>query len=104
MPQIHLYVPQTIADEVKRRAGRLGLSVSQYLALLVRREVADEWPDGFFDDVAGYLARRAARAAVPAPSGRARGTPDDCRHCETRAKRSGRGVPAPPAFPTPAAP
>ena len=53
MPQLHLYVPQNIADEVKRRAESLGLSVSRYLARVVRQEVADEWPEEFFGDVVG---------------------------------------------------
>jgi hypothetical protein len=53
MPQLHLYISKEIAAEVKRRAEAGGMSVSRYLAELVRREVADEWPDGFFDEVVG---------------------------------------------------
>jgi hypothetical protein len=53
MPQLHLYVSKEIAAEVKRRADRRGISTSRYLAEMVRREVADEWPDGFFDEVIG---------------------------------------------------
>ena len=53
MPQLHLYVSKEIAAEVKRRADRQGISASRYLADMVRREVADEWPDGFFEQVIG---------------------------------------------------
>ena len=56
MPQMHLYVPKEIAEEVKRRAGQQGVSTSRYLADLVRREVADDWPPGFFGRVIGGCA------------------------------------------------
>lgn len=41
------------ARVVKARAEESGKSVSGYLADLVRREVAGDWPEGFFDRVAG---------------------------------------------------
>ena len=53
MPQMHLYVSKDIAEEVKRRAAGKGVSTSRYLADLVRGEVADEWPPGFFEEVIG---------------------------------------------------
>lgn len=53
MPQLHLYVSKGIAAEVKRRADQEGVTTSRYLADLVRREVADEWPEGFFEEVIG---------------------------------------------------
>ena len=53
MPQMHLYVSKDIAQEVKRRAAGKGVSTSRYLADMVRREVADEWPPGFFEEVIG---------------------------------------------------
>lgn len=53
MPQMHLYVPENVADEVKRRADARGVSTSRYLADVVTREVADEWPPGFFQAVIG---------------------------------------------------
>lgn len=51
--QLHLYVPDDVALTVKARAQARGLSVSRYLAELVRQEVAGNWPRGFFDDVVG---------------------------------------------------
>ena len=56
MPQMHLYVPREVAREVKRRAEAKGSTVSAYLAALVKREVADAWPEGFFEEVVGVWA------------------------------------------------
>lgn len=56
MPQLHLSVPEPIAEEVRRRAKAHGLTVSAYLAGVVRREVAGGWPEGYFDRVVGAWA------------------------------------------------
>lgn len=53
MPQLHLYVPDKIAAEVQHRAERQGVSVSRYLASLVRREIGEGWPAGYFGEVIG---------------------------------------------------
>jgi hypothetical protein len=53
MSQLHLYLPEHLAGELRRRAAAKGLSVSAYLAELVRSQIADEWPEGFFDNVIG---------------------------------------------------
>lgn len=53
MAQLHLYLPEELAEEVRRRAAERELSVSAFLSELVRSEVADEWPDGYFDAVIG---------------------------------------------------
>ena len=53
MPQLHVYVPKNLAEEVRRRAEALGISISRYLGQSVRREVGGEWPEGWFDDVVG---------------------------------------------------
>lgn len=54
MPQLHLYVPDTTAELLKRRAEERGLTLSKYLAEVVRQEVDDEeWPEGFLEDVLG---------------------------------------------------
>lgn len=54
MPQLHLYVPDTTAELLKRRAEERGLTLSKYLAEVAGREVAsEEWPKGFFEDVLG---------------------------------------------------
>lgn len=54
MPQLHLYVPDTTAEILRRRAEERGLPLSKYLAEVVGKEVDDEeWPEGFFEDVLG---------------------------------------------------
>ncbi len=64
MPQLNLYVDDQLAERIRRAADASGLSVSRYLAELVRREVARDWPDGFFDQViGGWRGEPMARAA-----------------------------------------
>ena len=53
MPQMHFYVPDSIAKILRDRARALGLSVSRYLAGIVRRDLGRGWPEGWFDDVVG---------------------------------------------------
>ncbi len=53
MPQLHLYVSEDVASIVKRRARNRGMSLSKYLAELVRRDVGAGWPDGYFQAVVG---------------------------------------------------
>lgn len=51
MTQLHCYVPEDIAHQAQRRAEQAGLSLSRYLAELVKRDagVSASWPDGYFD-------------------------------------------------------
>jgi hypothetical protein len=51
MPQLHCYVPEDIAQQVQRRAAQAGVSLSRYLAELVKRDAANAagWPEGYFD-------------------------------------------------------
>jgi hypothetical protein len=53
MAQLHFYVPAEMAKQLRARARALGLSVSRYLATVVRRELGDGWPEDFFDKVIG---------------------------------------------------
>lgn len=54
MPQLHMYVPESTAKVLKRRAGERRMSVSGYLAEIVGREVeSTQWPEGFFEEVLG---------------------------------------------------
>jgi len=53
MPQLHLYVPDDVAETAKSRAKAAGKSLSSYLADLVISEVAGEWPERFFEEVVG---------------------------------------------------
>lgn len=56
MPQIHLSVDQRTATELAARAAAKGLSLSRYLADLVRCEVAADWPNGYLRAVVGSCA------------------------------------------------
>jgi hypothetical protein len=49
-----LYVPDTTAELLKRRAEERGLTLSKYLAEVVGKEAGNqEWPKGFFEDALG---------------------------------------------------
>jgi hypothetical protein len=53
MPQLHLYVSEELASEIARRAEALGMSISRFLAEVVRRDIGTAWPEGYFEDVVG---------------------------------------------------
>ena len=53
MPQLHFYVPEQVAERVRLEANAAGLTISQYLAELVKRELHPGWPEGFFEEVVG---------------------------------------------------
>lgn len=53
MPQLHLYVPEKEATELRSRARAAGMSLSKYLASLVGRELHKGWPAGYFETVVG---------------------------------------------------
>ena len=51
MAQLHCYVPEDIAQQAQHRATQSGLSLSRYLAELVKRDARANsgWPEGYFD-------------------------------------------------------
>jgi len=53
MPQMHFYVPEPVARTLRARARALGLTISKYLAAVVRRDLGEGWPAGYFDEVVG---------------------------------------------------
>jgi hypothetical protein len=53
MPQLHLYVSDDVAAEIRARAKAAGVSVSRYLAHLVRERTSTGWPRGWFERVPG---------------------------------------------------
>jgi hypothetical protein len=53
MPQLHCYVPEEVAEIIRRRARARHLSVSQYLAKLAEQDAAVGWPPGYFENVIG---------------------------------------------------
>ncbi len=42
-----------MAERIRRAADETSLSVSRYLAEVIQREVATEWPDDYFEAVIG---------------------------------------------------
>ena len=55
MAQLHLYLPEDLAEKVRQRAASRRQSVSDYLAELVRGQIADAWPEGYFENVVGGI-------------------------------------------------
>lgn len=53
MPQLHLYVSSDLANKIQQQAQAADMSVSRYLANLVKREVITDWPERFFEEVVG---------------------------------------------------
>ncbi len=65
MPQLHCYVPESVAQQMQRKAALLGLSVSAYLAELVKRDVNGGWPEGFEAALFGPQIERSPLAVEP---------------------------------------
>jgi len=53
MAQIHCYIPDQIASQLSKKARKNHLSVSKYLASLVRKDISAGWPTGYFEQVFG---------------------------------------------------
>lgn len=51
MTQLHCYVPEEVAQRAQRRAAQYGLSLSRYMADLVKRDAGASalWPEGYFN-------------------------------------------------------
>lgn len=50
---MHLYLPKSVAEEVRRRAEIKGLTTSAYLAGVIKAEIDDSWPSGYLEEVIG---------------------------------------------------
>ena len=53
MAQLHMYVPDSVAETIRRRAEAKRMTVSRYLADLVKSDTGPDWPEGYFDTVVG---------------------------------------------------
>jgi hypothetical protein len=53
MAQMHFYVPDDFAREIRRRAKQARMPVSKYLVQVIMNEIGPDWPDHYFDDVPG---------------------------------------------------
>lgn len=49
MPQLHCYVPDSLAKQLQEKANQEHLSLSKYLAMLIKKDVDNQWPEGYFD-------------------------------------------------------
>lgn len=49
MPQLHCYVAEDVAAHLQQKAERTHLSVSKYIALLIQKDINNQWPEGYFD-------------------------------------------------------
>ncbi|MEC9341390.1 MAG: hypothetical protein VX663_07905 [Pseudomonadota bacterium] len=54
MPQLHCYVPDKVARQLRERAERAKMPLSRYLAILIQRDLEQEWPEGYFDLFGGW--------------------------------------------------
>ncbi len=53
MPQLHFYVPAEVAADLRRRARRMGMPLSRYLAQVAGGARRRGWPAGYFTRVVG---------------------------------------------------
>ena len=53
MPQLHFYVPDDVAKQIKARAAQAKLPISRYVADLVKRDVGQGWPEDYFERISG---------------------------------------------------
>ena len=67
MPQLHFTVDEQTAKHIQREARRRGMSISQYVASLVRRGVGATWPQGYLERVIGSCAGGGLREPAELP-------------------------------------
>ena len=53
MSQLHIYVPDDLAEKLKENARTQGLSLSRYVSNIVQKEFCTGWPALFFTEVVG---------------------------------------------------
>lgn len=53
MSQLHLYLPDEIAERIRQQSAAAGLSVSAYLAQVVKAGIPESWPPEYFETVVG---------------------------------------------------
>lgn len=56
MPQLHFYVPDDVAEQIRARAAQAKMPVSRYIADLVKRDAGQGWPEDYFDRISGATA------------------------------------------------
>jgi hypothetical protein len=53
--QLNLYVPDDLADDLKRAARKAGLPLSRYIRSLLESGTQQKWPAGFLEHACGFL-------------------------------------------------
>ena len=66
MAQLHFYVPDALAEQIKARAAQANMPISRYVAELVKRDVGVGWPKDYFKRLSSG---RSAASMVHEPSG-----------------------------------
>jgi len=54
MSRLHYDVPDELAQKLKEKAESVNMSVSRYLAQLIKRDIQDQWPKDYFDCFGGW--------------------------------------------------
>jgi len=49
MPQLHCYIPESTLVKLQQKAEQAHLSISKYLALLIQKDIVNQWPENYFD-------------------------------------------------------
>lgn len=57
MAQLNVYVPEDLAERLKREARRARLPLSRYVlnVLAVHTGTGESWPQGYFEERCGFL-------------------------------------------------
>jgi len=53
MAQIHCYIPDDLSIKLSKKAKENHLTISKYLAKLVKKDIPSGWPEGYFEGVFG---------------------------------------------------
>lgn len=68
MAHLNLYLPDEIADALKREASSASIPLSRYvLSLITPRGNGSGWPPEYFDRVCGFLSEEIAEPADALP-------------------------------------
>jgi hypothetical protein len=52
--QLNLYVPDELAARLKAEARQAKLPLSSYIVGQLTKQFADDWPEGYFENVLGF--------------------------------------------------
>lgn len=53
MSRLEIDISDSAAERLRREAEERGMTVAEYARDLLEREALDQWPEGFFERVAG---------------------------------------------------